>query len=242
MRPRRIVAALALAAALACGRDAAPDEVDAPAVREATRRFTPPTIVDRPITFDEDRVALTLEYRRTHLGERRPTMEIEPRVIVLHYTDSAAAEETWRYFDRARLTADRTEVAGGGALNVSAHFLVDRDGAIWRLMPETWFARHCIGLNHVAIGIENAGSAAEPLTPAQVEANAALVRYLARRQAITHLIGHSEYRRMEGHPYFREADPGYRTEKVDPGDEFLAAVRARVDDLGLKGPPAAAPE
>jgi len=27
-------------------------------------------------------------------------------------------------------------------------------------MPETWMARHCIGLNHVAIGIENVGDGA----------------------------------------------------------------------------------
>ena len=32
---------------------------------------------------------------------------------------------------------------------------VDRDGTICRLMPETWMARHVIGLNYSAIGIEN---------------------------------------------------------------------------------------
>ena len=42
-------------------------------------------------------------------------------------------------------------------------------------------ARHCIGLNHVAIGIENVGDGEKlPLTPAQVQADAALVRATAR--------------------------------------------------------------
>ncbi len=68
-------------------------------------------------------------------------------------------------------------------------------------MPETWMARHCIGLNHVSIGVGNVGDGEKyPLTDAQVEANAALVRYLAGKHDITHLIGHSESRMMEGHP------------------------------------------
>ena len=41
-----------------------------------------------------------------------------------------------------------------GTLNVGAQFLVGRDGAIWQLMPETALARHAIGLNWCAIGIE----------------------------------------------------------------------------------------
>ena len=38
------------------------------------------------------------------------------------------------------------------------------------------------------------------------------IRYLAGRFPITHLIGHSEYRAMEGHPYFVERDPAYRNQ------------------------------
>mgnify|MGYP001822044794 CR=1 FL=1 len=64
-------------------------------------------------------------------------------------------------------------------------------------------------------------------------------RYLAEKYpTIRYLIGHSEYRRFEGHTLWRELDPNYRTEKVDPGDRFMAAVRAGVAELGLSGPPA----
>src|SRR5580693_7225904 len=69
-------------------------------------------------------------------------------------------EATWTYFSHTRIEAARPELQREGELNVSAHFLVDRDGTIYRLMPETWMARHCIGLNRVAIGIENVGDGA----------------------------------------------------------------------------------
>jgi N-acetylmuramoyl-L-alanine amidase len=76
-------------------------------------------------------------------------------------------------------------------------------GPFFQLMPETWMARHCIGLNQVAIGIENVGDGQKfPLTDAQATANAALVRYLKARYPIEYLIGHMEYRRMEGTALF----------------------------------------
>ncbi|HEY8377535.1 MAG TPA: peptidoglycan recognition family protein [Nannocystis sp.] len=196
-------------------------------------------IVDRPITYDEARIARTIAYRRAHQDPEAGDVEIEPRMIILHHTGGGSAEATWRYFDRPTIEAARKTIADAGDLNVSAHFLVDRDGTIIRLMPETKMARHCVGLNHVAIGVENVGDRDKyPLTDAQVEANVALVRHLkARFPAITHLIGHHEYLAMEGHPYFRERDPKYRTRKADPGPAFMARVRAQLADLGLEGPP-----
>jgi N-acetyl-anhydromuramyl-L-alanine amidase AmpD len=198
----------------------------------------PIQIVDRPITFDAERTRLTVDYRRAHEREDVDDVEIEPRMIVLHYTAGGSADATWKYFDRTRIESDRRKQAAAGDVNVSAHFVVDRDGTIYRLLPETTMARHCIGLNHVAIGVENVGDGDKwPLTDAQVEANARLVRWLAARHPITHLIAHSEYRRMEGHPYFVERDPKYRNSKPDPGAAFMKKVRAKVDDLSLLGPP-----
>jgi len=68
-------------------------------------------------------------------------------------------------------------------------------------------------------------------------ADAALVRMLAARYPLSHLIGHSESKQMKPHPYWRERDPRYQNDKPDPGEAFLAQVRARVVDLGLSGPP-----
>jgi len=200
--------------------------VDAPAL----------AIVDAPITWNDRRARLTLDYRRAHSNRDAQDLAIEPRVIVLHYTGGSSAKATRAYFDNVEIEAARTQLARGGAVNVSAHFLVDRDGTIYRLQPETRFARHCIGLNHVAIGVENVGDGAKwPLTDAQVAANAALVRDLAARFPITHLLGHHEVMKFRAHPYFVERDASYRNTKSDPGAPFMAEVRERVADLGLAG-------
>jgi len=183
-------------------------------------------------------VRLTLEYRRLHEDSTARDITIRPRMVVLHFTAGGSLESAWHTFDPARIDSSRNDLVGAGTVNVSAHYLVDRDGTIYRLMPDTVMARHCVGLNHAAIGIENVGDAkAFPLTDAQVEANAALLRILKRRFPITHLIGHSEYRLMEGHPYFHERDPRYRSRKQDPGASFMRRVRARVADLHLLRPP-----
>jgi N-acetylmuramoyl-L-alanine amidase len=159
-------------------------------------------------------------------------------VIVLHHTGGRSVSDAREYFNRERVDESRAHLACAGAVNVSAHFVVGQDGVIQRLQPETRFARHCIGLNHLAIGIENVGGVPGlPLTDAQLVANARLVRALSARFPITHLIGHFEAARLRDHPYYAEYDPAYRVIKVDPGLPFMTGVRALVEDLGLAGPP-----
>ncbi len=193
-----------------------------------------PAIVDAPMAWSAERERLTLDYRRHHSDPGAADLTITPRVIVLHYTGGDSAKATRAYFDNVRIEAARKDLAKAGAVNVSAHFLVDRDGTIYRLQPETRFARHCIGLNHVAIGIENVGTNEAALTDAQVAADAALVRDLAARYPITHLLGHSEVMKFRGDPLFVERDPAYRNDKPDPGPHFMSRVRARVADLKLR--------
>jgi N-acetylmuramoyl-L-alanine amidase len=199
---------------------------DAPAV----------TIVDAPIRWSDERERLTLEYRKRHSDADATDLTITPKVIVLHYTAGGSAQATRNYFDNTKIEAARKDLARGGAVNVSAHYLVDRDGTIYRLQPETRFARHCIGLNHIAIGIENVGDESKyPLTDAQVEADAALVRELAGKFPITHLLGHYEVMKFKQHPYFVEREAGYANSKPDPGQAFMQKVRERVVDLKLAG-------
>jgi len=193
-------------------------------------------IVEAPIAWSPEREQLTLEYRRRHSDPDATDLTIAPRVIVLHYTSGSSAKATRGYFDQPRIEKERAQLRRGGAVNVSAHFLVDRDGTIYRLQPETRYARHCIGLNHIAIGIENVGDEDQhPLTDAQVEADAALVRDLATRFPITHLFGHFEVMKLRTSPLFVEREPAYRNDKPDPGPRFLARVRERVADLHLAG-------
>jgi N-acetylmuramoyl-L-alanine amidase len=201
--------------------------------------FSSPKIIDRPIRFDAERVRLTVDYRRVHQDAAASDASMTPRMIVLHFTGGTSLQSAWTYFDRLHAEPSRKRLVRAGAVNVSAHFLVDQDGTIYRLLPETTMARHVIGLNHVAIGVENVGNGkSTPLTEAQVLANAALVRYLATRYSITHLIGHHEADRMRSHPDYKENDPAYRNDHSDPGNQFMARVRAQLSDLVLAGPPA----
>lgn len=200
----------------------------------------PLEIRSKPIRFGEARRRATREYIKARYAQDDDGTDVDPRVIVLHWTATPDLESAWRIFDPELLAGARPELAGAGDLNVSAHFLVDRDGSVYELMPSTWMARHVIGLNLCSIGIENVGGVdgKEDLTPAQVDADARLIAHLkARFPRLEYLIGHNEYRRFERHALWRETDSAYRTEKRDPGPKFLRSVRARVRELGLRGRP-----
>ncbi|NNE01561.1 MAG: N-acetylmuramoyl-L-alanine amidase [Eudoraea sp.] len=193
------------------------------------------TIIDKPIVFDKQRKELTKEYLSEHYGIDNNTLAITPKMIVLHWTAIPTFEESFDAFKEPVITDQRKYVQNASNLNVSAHFLVDQDGAIYRLMPETWMARHVIGLNHCTIGIENVGGTEEtPLTEAQVESNIWLVHYLSSKYEIDYLIGHHEYTLFEDHELWLEKDAGYRTEKTDPGEEFMTTIREATIKFNFK--------
>ncbi len=195
-------------------------------------------IIDKPIVFDEERESLSLEYLEQRYGIQKAEPTITPRMIVLHWTVYASLEESYDAFRDPVLPDYRPELEGISGLNVSSHYLVDRDGAIYQLMPDTLMARHVIGLNHCAIGIENVGGTGEyPLTKAQLKSNIWLVKYLAKNYPIEYLIGHSEYTQFEDHPYWLEKSSEYRTEKSDPGEIFMAKVRQATKKLNFKPVP-----
>ena len=123
------------------------------------------------------------------------------------------------------------------ALNVGSHYLIDRDGTIYQLIPDTLLARHVIGLNYCAIGVENIGSEKEPLTEAQIISNAKLVRYLTTKYKIEYLIGHEEYIQFRNTSLWKETDSNYITYKNDPGKAFMDGVRLLTKDLGLRATP-----
>ena len=194
-------------------------------------------IIDKPILFKQERIDLTKEYIKKHYGLKVNNIKITPKIIVLHWTADMSFKKSFNRLKPQRLFSDRKDIAKASALNVSAHFLVARDGTIYRLMPENWMARHVIGLNYSTIGVENVGGKGnkkEDLTKAQLESNIKLVRYLKRKYpTIKKLTGHYEYREEEGTPEWLEMDSGYRTEKRDPGEKFMRDVRERVKDLNL---------
>lgn len=147
------------------------------------RTVTAPVIIDRPVRLTEYRQQLMREYALQHYGEEMT--EIVPRAVIVHWTESQDADSVYRYFYK--------EARKDGTLNVCSQFLVDRDGAVFRLTPETMLDRHAIGYNWCAIGIENVGGVdgKEDLTPEQLQANVLLILYLQEKYpTIRYVWGH----------------------------------------------------
>jgi hypothetical protein len=191
------------------------------------------TILDKPIQFDSARLALTEDYSLRHYGWLATS--IVPRIIVIHHTSSNCFTSAYNEFYGPQLKG-RDNLALHGRLNVSAHFIVDRDGTIYRMMPETLMGRHTIGLNHCAVGIENVGE--ENLTSEQLDADEQLVRYLVRKYpTIEYLIGHRESGAFRGSAIYAEKEQGYYVQAGDPSLAFLSLLRARLSDLALSGLP-----
>ena len=192
-------------------------------------------IIDRPIVYDSARKALSLQYLKERYGLTQTEPTIFPKMIVSHWTAIPTLEGSFNAFNSVTLKS-RKELIEASPLNVSIHFLVDRDGTIYRLMPENLMARHVIGLNWCALGIENVGDGNKfPLTEAQLEANIFIVKYLKKKyKTIEYLIGHYEYTTFQDTELWKETNPNYRTEKTDPGDEFMRKLRNGVRKLGLK--------
>ena len=196
------------------------------------------TIIDLPISFDEQRKHLSLDYLEKRYEIVKETPAITPKMVVVHYTVVPTWEKTYHVFFGPQLPGSRTAIQGASQLNVSSQYLIDRDGTVYQLLPDTVFARHVIGLNHSAIGIENVADGDQlPMTDEQLIANTKLIRQLAAKYPIEYVIGHHEYQTFRNHPLWLETDANYLTEKSDPGDEFMARLRQKLAKLNLKGPP-----
>jgi len=198
-------------------------------------------IIDKPIDFGKERIAMTKSYIKDHYGMKVKNIKITPKIIVLHWTAEMSFDKSFKRLQPQKLLTDRKDISKASLLNVSAQFLVARDGTIFRLMPEDWMARHVIGLNYSSIGVENVGGKGnkiDDLTLAQRKSNIALVKYLkAKYPSIEYMIGHHEYRQMESTSLWLEKDKGYRTVKSDPGKKFMSDIRSAVKPLKLKTPP-----
>ena len=195
-------------------------------------------IVQKPITFDATRKALSLQYLEERYGIEKKYPSIQPKMVVIHWTAIPTVEGTFETFDPPLLPQSRRGIAGASSLNVSSQYLIGRDGAIYQLLPDTVFARHVIGLNYCAIGVENVGNGSDlPLTDAQLHANIRLVKHLCKKYPIEYLIGHYEYTKFAGGPLWKEKDPNYRTVKTDPGEDFMRKLRHALKNYHLKGAP-----
>jgi beta-N-acetylhexosaminidase len=121
-------------------------------------------------------------------------------VIVEHYTASTTFSSAWNTF-----ASDAPDVELHEQPGTCAHFVIDRDGTIYQLVPLSTICRHTVGLNWTAIGIEHVGTSDASIlrNPRQLQASLRLTLWLAHRYGISlpNVIGHSESLTS---PYHRE--------------------------------------
>src|SRR5581483_8164998 len=91
--------------------------------------------------------------------------------IVLHCTE-------------APLAATLTEFQKTDGRQVSAHYVIDRNGDIYQMVQDGDRANHCMGANESSIGIEHVARETDRLTPQQAAASAALIRWLLEQYHI----------------------------------------------------------
>lgn len=186
-------------------------------------------IIQTPIKFTQKRVDLTKQYIKIHYALDIEDIRIIPKIILIHHTAIDDYKDSLSRFEAELLPSRRTDISSSKpSVNVSSHFMVERDGTIHQLMPLDFMARHVIGLNYSSIGIENVGgqNSKDNLTDAQLRANVFLVKYLKNKfNSIEYLVAHYEYRCFEGHELFLEIDDEYRTTKDDPSKRFMRLLR-----------------
>jgi N-acetylmuramoyl-L-alanine amidase len=228
----RPLLAVVLAAVLGCGGAVALARADGRAGAHAVRGLpSPPVTTWDPIPFGPVRKAQTTAYVRRHYGSfiRRPTWRLRhPHVIVIHYTD-ASYRSTFNTFAN-----DVPDVEFHELPQVSAHFVIDRFGHIHQLVSLHVIARHTVGLNWTAIGVEHVGfSDAQVLDDRnQMRSSLRLVHWLACRYhiKIRNVIGHNE---SLSSPYHHEDVPALRTQTHSDFDHAdMNIYRARLRRMG----------
>jgi beta-N-acetylhexosaminidase len=151
---------------------------------------SPPPIIHDPIPFGARRKHEMRLYARRHYGIDDYRLR-NPHVIVEHYTATSNFGSAFNTFARDVPDVELHELPG-----VCSHYIVDRDGTIYQLVPTKWMCRHTVGLNYTAIGIEHVGQGDGQVMSdsRQLRASLRLTRYLQSRYGIKirNVIGHNE--------------------------------------------------
>ncbi len=121
-------------------------------------------------------------------------------MIVEHYTVTSTFQQTFNTFAPDTPDAELGELPG-----TCAHFVIDKDGTIYQLVPRSIMCRHTVGLNYTSIGIEHVGSSDSQVldNAKQMAASLRLTRWLRCRYSIDvkNVIGHAE---SLSSPYHKE--------------------------------------
>ncbi len=171
-------------------------------------------------------------YSKRHYGVRSWQLD-DPPVIVQHYTAGTSFLSAWRHF----ASNDRWN---GEYPGTCTHFIIDRDGTIYRLVALGTRCRHVVGMNHVSIGIEHVGTSDRMVLddPQQMRSSLRLTVWLMAKYGVNvgDVIGHAEA--LE-HPLHHELDPSWRClVHEDFPHAAMNEYRARLRELAVsKGVP-----
>jgi DNA-binding protein Fis len=101
------------------------------------------------------------------------------QVVVLHCTE-------------APLKSTIAEFTRPNQRQVSAHYVIDRNGDIYQMVSDSDRANHCRGANANSIGIEHVGTDQDVLATAQGNSSVALIRWLLEQYDVprSHVFGH----------------------------------------------------
>ncbi len=94
-------------------------------------------------------------------------------MIVMHCTEASLISTIATFRDGS---ADGRQV--------SAHYVIDKNGDIYQMVSDSDRANHCRGANRDSIGIEHVAGEKDPLTQKQSDASAALIRWLTEQYDI----------------------------------------------------------
>jgi N-acetylmuramoyl-L-alanine amidase len=198
-----------------------------------------PAITWKPIPFGAQRRAETQAYAVKHYGLHTWRLE-HPHVIVEHYTANDSFSATWNAFASDAPDPELHERPG-----TCAHFVVDRDGTVYQLVPLGTICRHTVGLNWTAIGIEHVGTSDASIldNPRQLAASLLLTLWLMTKfhVSLPNVIGHAESLTS---PYHRELYAPWRcqthadwqhADMVTYRGKLLALARAERVEISRKG-------
>jgi N-acetylmuramoyl-L-alanine amidase len=188
--------------------------LDATAVRRhartvlsLARSIAPPRITRKPIPYGPERRAQMAGYAQRHYGIDDYRLR-DPKVIVEHYTVTDTFAPVFNYFSVNEPDPELHELPG-----VCSHYVIDRDGTIYELVPPRIMCRHTVGLNYTAIGIEHVGQSDAQVmgNPRQRAASLRLTRMLQGRYGVKtrNVIGHNENRSS---PFHRERVASLRSQ------------------------------
>jgi N-acetylmuramoyl-L-alanine amidase/YARHG domain len=196
-------------------------------------------INDKPIEFEGLRTKLTQEYVKTHYGIAIKDIDFLPGALTMLIVHRSKTDDLPSFYESVRKSilpgTQEFEDDENADVNMSTHYVVDKDGTIYSLMKDFQIARHSIGLDRHAIGITVIGTAKDEPSEKQVVATAMLVRYLKSKYgSIAWLIGDQDMTRFQGDPLWEEKLPFSADPARDPSAPFMIKLRAFVNDLALK--------